>query len=192
MKTRPEQEQPVTIRSFLMTGVAGMGLAACQGIAPMADVTRLIEPPLTRSHNAVAPPGAAPGTCWGMEMTPAEIETVTEHVLLQPAEVTTGGRVLEPALYKTETQQRIVKERTEIWFETPCSAQMDTGFIETLQRALKARDLYHGPINGHMDHATRRAVRRYQAPQGLDSAILSLAAARKLGLIAYPRPAPAE
>ena len=33
-----------------------------------------------------------------------------------------------------------------------------------------------------MDRLTRRAVRAYQAPLGLDSGILSLAAARKLGL----------
>jgi hypothetical protein len=33
---------------------------------------------------------------------------------------------------------------------------------------------------------THRAVRRFQAPLDLDSAILSLQAARKLGLIAVP------
>jgi peptidoglycan hydrolase-like protein with peptidoglycan-binding domain len=35
-----------------------------------------------------------------------------------------------------------------------------------------------------MDNRTRAAVRRFQKPQGLDSGILSLAAARKLGLVA--------
>jgi len=54
--------------------------------------------------------------------------------------------------------------------------------VASLQRALTARGLYGGQINGMMDRATRHAVRGYQAPLGLDSGILSLAAARKLGL----------
>ena len=33
-----------------------------------------------------------------------------------------------------------------------------------------------------MDTATRAAIRAYQRPEGLDSGVLSLAAARKLGL----------
>jgi len=33
--------------------------------------------------------------------------------------------------------------------------------------------------------ATRRAVRAFQRPQGLDSGILSLRAGRQLGIIAY-------
>jgi peptidoglycan hydrolase-like protein with peptidoglycan-binding domain len=55
-------------------------------------------------------------------------------------------------------------------------------FVSSLQRALSARGLYSGPISGRMDRQTRRGVRNYQAPLGLDSGILSLAAARKLGL----------
>lgn len=172
-------------RVLILTGVAGLCLAACDG--PSAEVNRLIEPPLSRTH-AAPPPGYDPAACWGMQMTPAVIETVTEHILLQPAEVTSDGRVLEPALYKTETQQRIVKERREVWFETLCDDQMSREFVTTLQRALAARGLYRGTPSGAMDAATRHAVRRYQAPQGLDSAILSLEAARKMGLVAYPRP----
>jgi hypothetical protein len=38
-----------------------------------------------------------------------------------------------------------------------------------------------------MDRSTRRAVRRFQVGEDLDSAILSMAGARKLGLIAVPR-----
>lgn len=104
---------------------------------------------------------------------------------MQPAQVTVDGRVIAPALYKTETQQRIVRERREIWFETPCDSQMDAEFIATLQRALQARGYYRGPISGEINAATKRAVRKYQAAQGLDSGILSMAAARQLGIVAY-------
>ena len=130
-----------------------------------------------------APPsGSAPGQCWGQEAFPAVVETVTEQVLVQPPQVRSDGTVAAPGVYKTETQQRIVQERRELWFRTPCPDEMTDTFVETLQRSLSARGLYTGPITGRMDRLTRRAVRAYQAPLGLDSGILSLAAARKLGL----------
>jgi peptidoglycan hydrolase-like protein with peptidoglycan-binding domain len=40
-------------------------------------------------------------------------------------------------------------------------------------------------VTGTYDWLTRRAVQTYQKEQGLDSATLSLAAARQLGLVAY-------
>ena len=135
----------------------------------------------------MAPPGAKPGTCWGKSITPAVVETVTEQVLLQPAEIRADGSITQPAIYKTETRQAIVQERVETWFETPCADILTAEFIATLQRALAARDIYRGPVSGVMDTRTRAAIRRYQAPQGLDSGILSLAAARKLGLVSVER-----
>nr|WP_290559092.1 peptidoglycan-binding domain-containing protein [Aestuariivita sp.] len=147
----------------------------------MPDVAALREPDLA-FLTQVAPPGAEPGTCWGKTTTPAIIETVTEQVMLQPAEVSTDGTVLQPAIYKTETRQAIVRERKETWFQTPCPTDMTPEFIRSVQRALAARDVYSGAISGEMDARTRAAVRRFQKPQGLDSGILSLAAARQLGL----------
>ena len=60
--------------------------------------------------------------------------------------------------------------------------------MSSVQRALSVRGLYRGPITGQMDSPTRAAIRKFQKPQGLDSGILSTAAARKLGLIAMERP----
>nr|WP_241188081.1 peptidoglycan-binding domain-containing protein [Pseudohalocynthiibacter aestuariivivens] len=144
------------------------------------------EPALVQTL-AEAPPGAAPGTCWGKVVTPAVIETVTDQIILQPAEVLADGTVVAPAVYKTETRQAIVQERKVTWFETPCAADLTPEFVSTLQRALMARNLYRGQITGMMDSRTRAAVRRYQKPEGLDSGILSLAAARQLGLVAVER-----
>ena len=76
----------------------------------------------------------------------------------------------------------------DIWFQTPCPDALDTDFINTLQRALKARGLYDGEIDGTMGADIRKAIRRYQAAHGLDSDVLALDTARQLGLIAYPRP----
>lgn len=144
------------------------------------------EPGLVQTL-AEAPPGAAAGTCWGKVVTPAVIETVTDQIMMQPAEVLDDGSVVTPAVYKTETRQAIVQERRVTWFETPCAADLTPEFVSNVQRALAARDVYRGPVNGHMDARTRAAVRRYQVAEGLDSGILSLAAARRLGLVAVAR-----
>ncbi len=155
-------------------------LAACSP-ASTPDVQALGKPDqafLTQ----VTPPTAAPGTCWGKTTSPAVIETVTEQVIVRPAQIASDGAVIAPAIYKTETQQKIVRERQDAWFQTLCETEMTPEFIASVQRALAARTLYYGPITGEMDARTRAAVRRYQNAQGLDSGILSLAAARKLGL----------
>lgn len=164
--------------------LALIGVAGCNVSLPMPDLSP--EPQVTRAYEE-APPGAKPGTCWGKHTTPALIETVTEQIMLQPAEIRTDGTVEQPAIYKTETQQRIIRERRDTWFETPCPETQPPDFTASVQRALAARGLYHGRITGEMDSHTRAAIRKYQKPQGLDSGILSTAAARKLGLIAVER-----
>ncbi|MFT4961075.1 MAG: hypothetical protein ACI92Z_002161 [Paracoccaceae bacterium] len=164
----------------LFCALALTGLVAC-GAGP--DLGALGEPDVTRL-NQIAPPGAAPGSCWGKYVSPAIIETVTHQVILQPPQVLADGTVPQPGIYKTETRQEIVQPRKETWFQRPCAVVMTPEFIASLQRALDARGMYRGRINGEMDNRTRAAVRRFQKPQGLDSGILSLAAARKLGLVA--------
>jgi len=171
----------MTLTRPFLCALALTGLSACAPAVP--DLGAFGEPQVTRLHQA-APPGAEPGTCWGKHVTPAIIETVTNQVIVQPAQVLADGTVTQPAIYKTETRQDIVRERQEIWFQRPCDDVQTPEFISSLQRALAARGLLRGPVNGEMDARTRAAVRRYQEPQGLDSGILSLAAARKLGLIA--------
>ena len=158
-------------------------LAGCAGVR-LPDVARLSEPELVTSR-AAPPPGRDPNACYGQDVTPAVVETVTEQILLQPAQIDTNGALLYPAVYKTETRQAIVRERTELWFETLCRAELTPELISSLQRALKARGHYRGPINGEMSQRTRRAIRAFQKPQGLNSAILSKPAARQLGLVAF-------
>ncbi|MGE4326533.1 MAG: peptidoglycan-binding protein [Pseudodonghicola sp.] len=160
--------------SLVLSALALIAVAACApGGAP--EVSRRSEE---------APPGAAPGTCWGKYVSPAVIETVTEQVVARPAKLNEDGSVLRPAVYKTETVQRIVRERVETWFERPCDEVLTEEFVASLQRALAVRNLYHGPVTGRMDSRTEAAVRRYQKPLGLDTGILTLETARKLGLVA--------
>jgi hypothetical protein len=104
--------------------------------------------------------------------------------MLQPAELLAAVTRLNPAVYKTETRQAIVRERRETWFQAPCDEDLPPDFTATLQRARQARGHYRGAISGEMDARTRAAIRRFQKPQGLDSSILSLKAAQQLGLVA--------
>jgi hypothetical protein len=170
----------MTVR-FLAFLLAACFVAGCQTTAALR------EPDITQTLQE-APPGALPGTCWGKQVTPAIVETVTEQVMLQPAEIRADGTVTQPAIFKTETRQAILRERKATWFQTPCATEQTPDFIASLQRALKVRNLYRGPITGEMDARTRAAIRAYQKPEGLDSGILSLAAARKLGLVAVAPP----
>ena len=159
-------------------------LAACAAPLPVPEVgpDELIELHTKR------PTSEAPNTCWDHEATPAVIETVTEHVMVQPPQVQSDGTVTSPGAYRTETRQVIVRERQDLWFRTPCTEEMTPEMLSALQRALAARGLYGGAVTGEMDRGTQRAVRRYQQPLGLDSSVLSLAAARKLGLSVVERP----
>ncbi|PSL22365.1 peptidoglycan-binding domain-containing protein [Shimia abyssi] len=174
------------IRSALF--LACMALVACQEkIADTPYLAALSEPEIVRAEHANAPPNARPGSCWGREVSPAVVETVTEQIIVQPAEVLDDGTVLSQAIYRTETQQRIVTERRETWFETPCPEIWTEEFTASLQRALQARGMFYGGITSQADSRTRAAIRRYQKTGGLDSAILSLESARRLGLIAVER-----
>jgi len=164
----------------IIAGCAALLVAACGSLNP-ADVARSTNPA------RVAPRVSADstGACWAKDATPAVIETVTEQVVAQPAQVSADGSVLYPAVYKTVRHQVIVEPQRELSFETPCAHLLTPEFIASLQRALAVRRVYGGQINGEMTPRTRRAIRAYQQPQGLDSAILSSLAARQLGLVSY-------
>lgn len=131
-----------------------------------------------------ARPVAEPGKCWQSDVTPLVIETVSEQVMVQQERLGADGSVMQPAAFRTETHQRIVQEREEVWFRSPCPEDMTVEFIATVQRALKARGFYLLPLTGVLDAPTREAIHRFQTERGLDSPTLSLAAARELGIVA--------
>ncbi|MGO4916486.1 peptidoglycan-binding domain-containing protein [Pseudogemmobacter sp. W21_MBD1_M6] len=175
------------IRIAFLVGLGGLSLNACgmvQGNASAPDNGFN----LVRSSQVPPPPGAEPGSCWGRDITPAVLETVTHQVQVDPATQDAAGKILSPATYRTETTQQIVQERAVVLFQTPCPDLVDTEFTASLQRALSARGLFAGEINGTYDGRTQRAVRAFQmAEGGPNSGILSLEGARLLGLVAYER-----
>jgi hypothetical protein len=129
-------------------------------------------------------PPAKDGACWDKDTTPAVIETVTEQVVVSDEIRDKAGNITAPASYRTDTHQRMVQDTREVWFRVPCPETMTVSFTASLQRALKARALYLAPVTGQMNAETAEALRRFQAERGLDSPVLSLAAAQELGLLA--------
>jgi len=133
---------------------------------------------------------ASTGTCFARDTTPAVIETVTEQIIVQPAQVRSDGSVESPAVFRTVTRQRILRERREVEYETPCPNVMTAEFKASVQRALLARGYYRGQIDGNLTGRTARAIERFQADQGdIETETLTLRSARALGLVALPRDA---
>ena len=165
------------------TSVAGsLCLAAC---APQIAVQGPAQGDLSAEAVRIAgedPPDGPPGTCWAHDLIPAVYETTTEQSLASPEKRDAEGKVVTPATYKSVSRVRVLQDRRDIWFTSPCPEEMTPEFLATLQRALKARGYYLQDLTGVMDAATTEALRRYQADHGLDSPLLSRAAAQQLGV----------
>ena len=136
--------------------------------------------------SASKPSDPPEGACWDTDTIPAVIETETVQSLVSPEQRDDTGQVTSRAIYKSVTKLRMVQDRSEVWFRVPCPDLQDAVFWATVQRALKARGYYLVPVTGIADAETAEAVRRFQATRGLDSKILSLAAAQELGLVVVP------
>lgn len=168
-----------------------LGLLTCAALAGC-------DPAATGPANEAPEPGvmeatrngpadAPEGSCWGKTVSPAVVERVTKRVQVKPASVNPDGTIGSLPVYRTEERQVIVTPRRDNWFQTPCPDVLTDEFISSLQRALMVRGGYSGAITGKLDTNTRAAVEQFQRTEGLNSAVLSLATARTLGLIAVPR-----
>jgi len=162
----------------VFVAMAGLAMLAGCDTALAPGVPELVSAEI--SHDAE-------GRCWGRDIAPAVIQTVTAHEVDTPAVLAPDGTVLTPATYRSVTRQEIVRERGEQAFETICPPVYTEDFVASLQRALAARGFYRGEVNGVMDTATGRAVQDFQREDGPDSPLLSIAAARRLGLIELTR-----
>lgn len=150
-------------------------------MAPVPATTDLSAVRIARQGDS--PPTRPEGACWAETTTPAVFETVTEQVLATPELRAPDGTLVTPATFRTETQQALAAERQSFWFQRTCDELFTPDLIATLQRALKARGVYAGPVTGVLDGETARAIREWQRPRGLDSDVLALATAQALGLV---------
>ncbi|SHI88347.1 peptidoglycan-binding domain-containing protein [Wenxinia saemankumensis] len=155
-----------------------LALAAC-GPVPDAETPGTDAPTLADGIE-IGPDGA----CYGRDTAPAVVETVTAQEQVTAPVLGPDGRIARPATYRTVTRQQILRDREEVVFETLCPPAYTAPFVESLQRALAARGYFRGAVTGHWDAATGRAVQDFQRQDGPDSPLLSLGAARRLGLVA--------
>ena len=132
------------------------------------------------------------GRCFATDTTPAVIETVTVQEIATPEARNADGVVVRPAVFRTVVRQNIVRDRQVVRFETVCPPVYTPQFVASLQRALTVRGLYQGPISGNLDDQTSSAIRRLQAQGGLEVGLLTIEAARGLGLVAFGRAATNE
>jgi len=158
-----------------------LGLSALVGCgAPAIPATTPALPSFITAEVETRPDGR----CYGRDISPAVLETVTAQVLEAPAILGPDGSVLTPATFRSEIRQQIVRERQEVAFETICPPAYTDQFVATLQRALAVRGFYAGVTSGVLDADTGRAVQAFQRNDGPDSPLLSIAAARRLGIVA--------
>lgn len=163
--------------------LAALVMSACQSspYVGLAETSKQIE--VLRLKQGEAPPQTQ-GRCWSSDTAPAVIETVTEHVQVRPERRDNAGNVTQAAQFQTRTAQRMVSDRAIVWFAAPCPAEITVSFVASLQRALKARGRFFAPVTGAWDAETLAALQKFQRERGLDSPIISLAAAQELGLVA--------
>lgn len=111
---------------------------------------------------------------------PAEYSTITKKVEVTP---TTVKKIEVPATYKTVTRTVEDAPARTVWTSVLCDINTTPDVVRRLQNALKSKGHYGGPIDGIIGAQTRRGVASYQASNGVDSDILTLDSAKKLGLI---------
>ena len=174
------------VPSSRLLPIALVALLTCASFAQGGDIVSKLSDPT----HPLLPKDAALDDCFGHEFTPAVIETITEKTPLTPArlavDLETGETtVIREATYKTVTVQRIVTPREEHWFAAVCPQKYTEKFVNSLQRALKARGFYSGALTGWMDEQTNLAVKLYQRKYELHSSIVALATAEEFGLISH-------
>jgi hypothetical protein len=164
--------------------LAALALAGCQETTSGAP--KRPPPKSLASEISTKPPATDAKNCYAQINTPAQVETVTDQVQIMPEQRDPKtGEITQPAIYREMSAQRMIEAGKPRYFRAMCSSDLTPGFVAMVQRALAARDLYHGRADGKLDPATGRAIAAYQAPRGLDSPTLSLRAAQELGLYIY-------
>lgn len=143
-------------------------IAACTGLDGFGG-----PPQISRFAEAQIAPVRAenmqPDRCYALS---SRTEDTATRIL-------TGADMVAEDMLDTDPQS--------FWFEALCPDALTPDLIASLQRALIARELLDGPADGQLTAATRAAVRAFQADDSVETSVLSLAAAKRLGLVPYDR-----
>ncbi len=169
--------------------IIAFAVTALMTCASMAQAGQIVSK-LTHPNHPKLPASAGLVDCFGYEFTPAIIETVTEKTPLTPArlavDLETGKTtVIREATFATVTVRKIVSPRKEQWFPAVCPHNYTEKFVQSVQRALKARGFYSGALTGWTDEQTKIAIKLYQRKYNVDSPIVALTTAEEFGLISH-------
>jgi len=98
------------------------------------------------------------------------------------------GKVIKSVVFKRRPKQRITREAPRAWFETPCPAGNDgLNLCPPCSGPWRRLPLLAADLLPDGPHKPPRRAQGFRSVKNLDSAILSMAGARELGLIAVPR-----
>ena len=140
------------------------------------QVCKLVTPAQYRTIKKVVVD--KPATTKEVEI-PAVYKNITVTKLVQPAEV---KRVTIPEKYSNITKRQMVSPSKVVWKKVVCQSSMGSSTIQGVQRALKAKGLYNGPIDGIFGALTKQAVRSYQKQNGLAIGGLTHEVMKSLGV----------
>jgi hypothetical protein len=87
-----------------------------------------------------------------------------------------------PAQYRTVTERVKVENSKLVWQPIVCKTNLTRDLVIKLQKALKAKGYYKGPIDGIYGRLTTEAVNAYQKDNNLASGALTLETLKKLGI----------
>ncbi len=110
---------------------------------------------------------------------PAQYTTIKVTTVVKPAEV---KRVQIPAQYREVTKREMVSPSRVVWKRVVCKSSITSGTIIELQKALKAKGLYNGPIDGIVGSMTRAAVKEYQRANNLPVGGITYQVLKSLGI----------
>jgi hypothetical protein len=160
-------------------------VAAC---TPVADPD--VPMPATPTQNLITEgeiETSATGQCFARTDPPTRTRIVEEQILITPGIKNDAGEFTSPPIFRNQTRPVTEAIGQGTQFETLCPPEYTPERVATLQRALKARLAYNGPITSVLDAGTRAAIQAFQASQGFNSPLIQRGIAETLGIVSLDR-----
>jgi len=120
--------------------------------------------------------------------TPASTKATEIPPVYKPIKVTTVVKPAEvkhieiPAVYKEVTKREMVEPSRVVWKRVVCQSSITNATITKLQRVLKEKGYYKGPIDGIVGPLTRNAVKAYQRDNKLPVGGITYQVLKSLGV----------
>lgn len=127
------------------------------------------------------------GQCFARTAPPTRTRIIEEQVLVTPGVRGEDGTFTSPPIFRNQTRPVTEPIGEGTRFETLCPPEYTPERVATLQRALKARLAYNGPITSVLDAGTRAAIQAFQTPQGFDSPLIQRGIAETMGIVSLDR-----